>query len=347
MELASLGWNDFFADAFAQHAAKGLVPARVAQEHKHAFVLFSGEGEIAGEILGRLLKSVRRADLPAVGDWVAIEHRPGGKRASIHAVLPRRTRFSRRAAGEREEEQIVAANIDSVFLLTGLDVDFNVRRIERYLALARGSGARPVIVLNKADACDDIPARLAEVRSVAADTLIHVVSARRGDGMEALAPHLAPGRTVALLGSSGVGKSTLVNRLLGSDRQTIGTVKEDDGRGRHTTTSRELILLPGGALLIDTPGMRELQLWDAAGDGLHFVFPEVLELAARCRFGNCSHGSEPGCAVRAALGSGELSVERYASFEKLRKEIESLESAGGTGGRRPQVRIKGRRIMRG
>jgi ribosome biogenesis GTPase len=341
-----LGWNEFFAPAFAAFEERGFVPGRVALEHKHAYVLLTTEGEVVGEVSGRLLNTSQRASLPAVGDWVVFERRARGSRATIHGVLPRRTVFSRRAAGEREQEQVVAANVDTVFLVAGLDVDFNPRRTERYLALARGSGARPVVVLNKADTCAEVEVRTAAIRSVAGDAAVHAISAVDGRGLEALHPYLGRGRTVALLGSSGVGKSTLANRFLGEDRQVVGTVKEDDGRGRHTTTHRELILLPDGTLLVDTPGMRELQLWSSARDGLQAVFPEILELAASCRFRDCHHAQEPGCAVRAAVARGELPPERWASFEKLRAELEALE-AKVSGTTRRATRVRGRRIMRG
>lgn len=348
MDLAALGWNEIFATAFAEHARAGLVPARVALEHKHAYVLLAESGELAGEVRGRLLKDRDASRLPAVGDWVAVALQPGGHRAHIHAVLPRRSWFSRRAPGERAEEQVVAANLDTVFLVSGLDADLNPRRIERYLALARGSGADPVIILNKADLCADVAGRVEEVRAVAGGAAVHAVSAHAGAGLEALAPYLQFGHTVALLGSSGVGKSTLVNRLLGVARQEVRDVRADD-RGRHTTTRRELISLPGGALLIDTPGMRELQLWSHAAEGLLAVFPEIVALAGHCRFRNCRHAAEPGCAVRAALAEGTLAPERFHSFLKLRAELEAVEArgAGGERARGGAPRVKGRRIMRG
>ncbi len=346
MDLSSLGWDALRAEAFAEHAAAGLVPARVALEHKHAYVLLGEAGELAGEVRGRLLKGGAHAGLPAVGDWLAVETTAAG-RARIHAVLPRRTCFSRRAAGDREAEQVVATNVDTVFLMSGLDVDFNPRRIERYLALARASGARPVVVLNKADLCPATEERLAEIRGLAHDAEVRAVSAASGEGVERLAPHLGRGRTVALLGSSGVGKSTLVNHLLGTRRQLVGAVKADDGRGRHTTTRRELIALPGGALLIDTPGMRELQLWGSVREGVEASFPEVVRLAEGCRFRDCRHEGEPGCAVEAAGRSGALAPERHASFLKLRAELEALERGRVEDARRGGPRVTGRRIMRG
>jgi ribosome biogenesis GTPase / thiamine phosphate phosphatase len=351
VDLALLGWNDQLAQAFAPHASGGLVPARVALEHKHAYVLLAERGEMAGEVLGRLLKrESARALLPVVGDWVAAEVRGDSGRASIHAVLPRRTAFSRRAAGEREEEQVLAANLDTVFLVCGLDADFNPRRIERYLTLARNSGAAPVVVLNKSDLCAETEDRLEEVRRLAADVPVVAISAETGAGLAGIDPFLGRGRTVALLGSSGVGKSTLVNRLLGRARQAVGAVRGHDQRGRHTTARRELIPLPDGTLLIDTPGMRELQLWECAGEGLAAVFPEIVALAGGCRFRDCRHEAEPECAVRAALDTHELPAGRFASFLKLRAELDAREARPGsaaTASRRAAPRVKGRRIMRG
>lgn len=344
VELSDLGWTEHFARAFAPHAEAGLVPARVILEHKHTYVLMSEFGELTGKVRGRLLRGAVRAELPTVGDWVAVEKRGNSADVSIQEVLPRRTRFSRRAAGERDEEQVVAANIDVLFLVSGLDVDFNPRRIERYLALARGSGAEPVILLNKLDVCEETEKCIEIVRGLSGGAPVLAISAETGAGIDQLSPYIGAKKTVALLGSSGVGKSTIVNRLLGEQRQSVGEVKEDDGRGRHTTTRRELLKLPGGGLLIDTPGMRELQLWGSVLDGLNSSFPEILKLGEECRFSDCRHETEPGCRVRGALDAGELDAKRFASFLKLRTELEDI---SGTTSRRGPLRIRGRRIMRG
>jgi ribosome biogenesis GTPase len=318
--LESLGWSPWFAEAFAPHAAAGLVPGRVTREHRGLYRVLAEAGEYVAELAGRLRHEARgRADLPAVGDWVALLPAAQGLRATVQAVLPRRSRFVRKTAGEEHDQQVAAANVDTVFLVSGLDHDFNPRRIERYLVMARESGARPVVVLNKADLLPDAAAARAEVESIAAGAPVHVVSVKEGHGLEQLEPYLRPRETVALLGSSGVGKSTLLNRLSGAERQATGEVRAHDSRGRHVTSHRQMFVLPSGALMVDTPGMRELQLWDA-GAALGATFDDVAALAAGCRFGDCAHESEPGCAVRQALADGRLDPGRFASYLKLRAE---------------------------
>jgi len=318
MTLAELGWNDTFAQAFAPHAAEGCVPARVTLHLKGYYEVTGEFGAKLGECTGRFLHGATTGtDLPAIGDWAAVTPQPGtDNRASIHALLPRRTKFSRKAAGEQEIEQVVAANVDTVFLVSALDANYNLHRIERYLAAAWASGAQPVILLNKADVCADAMARKHEVEAIAPRVPVLILSAITRRGLKALAPWLQPGRTVALLGSSGVGKSTLINRLLGEKVQHTQEVREADSKGLHTTTQRELLVAPGGALIIDTPGMRELSPWDAGAE-VAAAFIDVAEIAARCKFRDCSHTVEPGCAVQAALADGSLDLGRWQSYLRM------------------------------
>ena len=319
-DLAALGWSPRLESAFEPYRARGLEPARVSLEHTHIYRVLGGQGEVLARVAGRLRHHAgTRSDYPAVGDWVAVEPDAHGGEARIHAVLPRTSRFSRRAAGDVTEEQIVAANIDTVFLVAGLDGDFNPRRLERYLLVARESGAAPVIVLNKADLADDPRARAAEVQAAAEDVPVHAVSCHAPETLEPLWRYLQPGRTAALLGSSGVGKSTIVNRLIGHELLRTRDVRESDSRGRHTSTSRQMVILPEGGILIDTPGMRELQLWET-GEGLASTFGDIEALAEGCRFRDCRHRGEPGCAVAAAVDAGALDAVRLASFHKLQDE---------------------------
>lgn len=326
MTLEELGWNDSFASHFDQLKQPNSLPARVVREQGNHWTVWTAEQELSCEPTGRLRHSAAaRADLPAVGDWVAVVPRHGESAGMIHAILPRRSRFSRKSAGAATEEQVVAANVDIVFLVCGLDHDYNPRRIERYLAAAYDSGASPVILLNKADVCEELDARIAEVEQIAAGAPVHAISAAENQNMDALRGHLRVGRTAALLGSSGVGKSTLINRLIGRERQRTQAVRGHDSHGRHTTTHRELILLESGGMLIDTPGMRELQLWSEDDSAVSGTFEDVERLIARCRFGDCRHETEPGCAVRAALEEGLLDPARYESYLKLQRELRFLE----------------------
>jgi len=321
VDLTTFGWSEFFEVSFKSYAEDGFTPGRVMLEYRNLFRVYTQFGEVLAEISGKLRhEATSRRDLPAVGDWVAIRTRPEGGRGMLYAVLPRRTSFARKIAGPRTEEQIVGANIDTVFLLTSLNQDFSLRRIERYLIIAWESGANPVIILSKSDLCDRVTESINEMQAVARGVPIHAVSAVTGSGLQDVAPYFKRGQTVALLGSSGVGKSTLINHLAGVDRLKVQTVRESDDRGKHTTTHRELVLLPGGGLVLDTPGMRELQLWD--GDGsLQLVFDDIEALAERCSFSDCQHQDEPRCVVREALIAGTIDAGRYQSYEKLQKEL--------------------------
>jgi ribosome biogenesis GTPase len=288
-------------------------------EHRNSYALRCEDGtEIFATLAGKLrYETSRREDLPAVGDFVQVRD------TVIERVMPRRTVFLRKAVGEMSEAQVIAANIDTVFVVTGLDGDFNLRRLERYFLTARASGAQCAILLNKADLSDNLDARVQQVRAVAPGADVVTISALRGDGIDALRPFLIPGETVAFVGSSGAGKSTLINRLLGRERQSTASVREDDSRGRHTTTHRELLETPSGALLMDTPGLRELQPW-AGEDDVDGAFPEIEELADACRYRDCAHAGEEGCAVQAAIDSGSLDFGRFANYRKMRKEAAYL-----------------------
>jgi len=321
VDLTTFGWNEFFEAKFKSFAGQGFTCGRVALEHKDLFRVYTQYGEVFAEISGKLRhEATSRRDLPAVGDWVVIRARPEGGRVMIHAVLPRRTTFARKIAGSRTEEQIVGTNVDTVFLFTSLNQDFSLRRIERYLLIAWESGAKPVIILSKSDLCDEVAGPMDEMQAVARGVPIHAISVVTGNGLQEIAQYFKRGQTVALLGSSGVGKSTLINHLTGVDLLKVQTVRDGDDRGRHTTTHRELVLLPAGGLVLDTPGMRELQLFDG-DESLQLVFDDIEALAARCYFSDCRHEDEPRCVVREALVAGTIDSERYQSYEKLQKEL--------------------------
>jgi len=323
INLNTLGWNSFFEKNFAEYKKNGFLPARISREHTHIYFLYSEKGELTAEVAGRIRHtSDSKCEYPAVGDWVAVSPGVEKELATINAVLPRKSSFSRKVAGVNTQEQVIAANIDFVFIVNGLDNNFNPRRIERYLAHVHDSGAEPVIVLNKTDLCDDVDSRIAEVRKIAHTTPVVAVCALDENGTLPLKKFIEKGKTVALLGSSGVGKSQIINTLIGWDKQAVGEVR-NDSKGRHTTTNRELIVLPCGGLIIDTPGIREIQVWCDV-DGLNKAFADVVGFAAHCRFSDCSHEVEPGCAVRKAIEEKKLDPARVQSYIKMKKEILKL-----------------------
>jgi ribosome biogenesis GTPase len=318
--LEALGWDGHWSSTFEQAEDHNLIPARVAAQHRGEYTVWSEDGELRARAAGRLFYEHEVGEpIPAVGDWVTVAH-PDGRRAVITAILRRRSAFVRKNAGNDSTDQVLAANVDTALLLAGLDDDFSLRRLERYIATAWESGAQPIVVLTKADLCDDVDAAVLAVESVAIAVPVHPVSNVSGAGLDALEPYLRPGRTAVLLGSSGVGKSSLLNRLAGAELMRTREVAAD-GTGRHTTTHRELVRLPDGGLVIDTPGLRELQFWE--GD-LSAAFEDIELLAAECRFRNCAHSREPGCAVLHAIDDGTLELDRLRSWRKLQRELEAI-----------------------
>lgn len=327
MNLADLGWSEFFQLQMDPERPDNK-PARVCRQDKNQFHLLSEQGPLNGVIPQRLRKAaLSKADLPTVGDWVVVSPIEGGEDGTvqIEALLERKSKFSRKEAGDVMDEQVVAANIDTVFIVSALDNEFNPSRIERYLLLSWDSGAQPVLILNKTDICTKLERKLESIRLIAQGAPIHRVSATEGEGLEVFTPYLSHGSTCAFLGSSGVGKSTIINALLGFEKFETGAVREEDNRGRHTTTFREMVQTPQGGMIIDTPGMREIQLW-ASSASITQSFEDVETLASQCKFRDCAHLSEPGCAVNKAVADGTLDERRLSRYFKLVDELEHFES---------------------
>jgi ribosome biogenesis GTPase / thiamine phosphate phosphatase len=343
MGLTKLGWNAARDEEFAAYRAKGFIPARVAVEDKHYYRVWTEDAELTAQITGKLIHEARgdHAQLPKVGDWVAVKLLPNEEKAAIQAVLARQTQIVRKTAGRESAAQILATNIETVFLVTAADPTFNAARLERMLVMAHESGARPVVVLNKIDLCDDLAAKQAEAGRVAGEVPVLAVCALTGRGMKKLASLIKPADTVVFIGTSGVGKSSLINQLYGEELMATVAVREQDAKGRHTTSWREMIFLPNGGVVIDTPGMREFHIW-AANEGAKETFPEIEALAPGCHFRDCTHTREKDCAVLAALASGTLPRDRYESFVKLQRELGYLRAAEKRAGW--QDRRKGDRL---
>ena len=343
MYLHVLGWNPYFQSQWDLRERHGLIPARVVEEQREAYRIETEAGEMAAEVVGHLRHSaLDRSAFPAVGDWVAVRAVPAENKALIHDVLPRRTKLSRKAAGERTAEQILVTNVDVAFVVTSFNADLNRRRIERYLGAIWEGGAQPVVVLNKADLCPDPQDVAAELAATLPGVSVHVLTALEGEGLDELAPYIGTGSTVVLLGSSGVGKSTIINGLLGSQVQNTREIRSSDDRGRHATTYRRLFVMPSGGVLIDTPGMREFQVWEAHS-GLGDAFEDISVLARDCRFRDCRHETEPGCAVRAAIDDGSLDPSRVANYEKLQRELDYLDRRRDVAAQQEQKKLWRRR----
>ncbi|WP_246835908.1 ribosome small subunit-dependent GTPase A [Leptospira meyeri] len=325
MQLSALGWNSFFELNFEKYKNQGLFAMRIIRENREKYIALCELGEYSCEISGKFrFNTDTKSKFPAVGDWVVTSVIPNEMKAIIHAVLPRKSVFSRKVVGQITEEQVIAANIDIAFIITGLDLNYNLRRIERFLTIAWESNALPVILLNKADLCPEAELRKIEVESVAIGVDVYTLSATQNVGIDILKKYIQRGKTIAFLGSSGVGKSTIINTLLGTEHLEVNEVSELGSRGRHTTTYRELFILPNGGMIIDTPGMRELQVWGDE-EGLKQVFDDIEKLSLNCRYRNCSHQNEPGCAVKEAISDGSLDPKRLESFLKMKREFEYLE----------------------
>lgn len=322
INIKKYGFSKSFSNGILQD--NQLTPARILSQEKGFYRIISDKGKKLAEVSGKFqFQTTVSSDYPAVGDFVLVNWNESGNSAIIESLLPQESAFIRKAAGGSQQEQVVAANIDIVFLCMALNNDFNLRRMERYISIAWDSGAMPVVVLTKSDLCDDLEQKLAEVSTIAFGVDVLVTTSTEENGYEELLPFISEGKTIAFIGSSGVGKSTLINRLLGKELLKTNGLRNDD-KGRHTTTHRELFLLPSGGMVIDTPGMREFGMWDN-DTGIERTFMDIEELAAQCKFRNCTHTNEPGCAIQKALTTGKLEINRWQSYQKLKAENDYME----------------------
>jgi len=322
LNLNDLGWNSTIGDFIRENKITDLIPGRVTNQNGKHYKIMTQDGEKSTILSNSFLNSINnKSEIPAVGDWVALKKNMEVNTFHIQILLPRKNKLSRKVAGTKSEEQIIASNIDIVFIVTSLDQDFNIRRLERYLTMVNEINAQVIIILNKIDKCKDLNKYIKETEKISQKIPILTISAKKGNNIEEVIKFVKTGKTIVLIGSSGVGKSTLINQLLGYSRQAVGEVRQSDGKGRHITSSRELIMLPDGGMIIDNPGIREIQLW-SSGEGISKTFQDIEELSFLCKFRDCCHESEPGCAVIKAVEEGNLNIERLNSYKKLIRELE-------------------------